>query len=288
MFSARIVVSGLLLLSACSNDSTGNGGTTGGTTGGGVADLAMTMPDLTLNNPQNPAGIGPAPVQLGSSSNVGAAGSYVILAKTGITNVTGSSMTGGNLGLSPAAASFITGFSLIADATNVFATSSSVVTPGRVYAADYADPTPTNLTTAVLGMQAAYSDAASRNHPDHLNLGSGNIGGQTLAPGLYTWGSSVTVPTDVTISGGANDTWIFQISNDLDVSTGVHVLLSGDAQAANIWWQVAGQATLHANAHFEGILLAQTGITLQTMASLHGRVLAQTLVAVDNNAITAP
>jgi hypothetical protein len=66
------------------------------------------------------------------------------------------------------------------------------------------------------------------------------------------------------------------------------VILSGGAQAKNIFWQVAGRVTIHANAHFEGIIFAKTGITLQTSASLHGRALAQSLVAIDNNAITAP
>jgi hypothetical protein len=241
-----------------------------------------------MNNPPNPSGLGPAPVDLGSPSDVASVGTYVLLAKTGITNVTGSSITGGSLGLSPAAASFITGFSLTADPSNVFATSASVVAPGKIYASNYATPTPSNLTTAVLKMQTAYTDAAGRTNPDHLNLGSGNIGGQTLAPGLYTWGTGVTVPTDVTIAGGANDVWIFQIANDLDVSSAKNVILSGGAQAKNIFWQVAGKVTIHSNAHFEGVVLCQTAITLQTTASMHGRALAQSLVALDNNAITAP
>jgi hypothetical protein len=255
-------------------------------TGGSTGDTRAA--DGGSHNPPNPSGLGPASVDLGSTTNLAAAGSYVLLAKTGITNVTGSSITGGHLGLSPAAATFITGFSLIADATNVFATSASVVSPARVYASNYAAPTPTNLTTAVLGMQTAYTDAAGRSNPDFLDLGSGNIGGRTLAPGLYTWGTGVTIPNDVTIAGGANDVWIFQISNDLDLSSATNVILSGGAQAKNIFWQVAGAAVIHANAHFEGIILSQTAITLQTNASMHGRALAQSLVAIDNNAITAP
>lgn len=245
-------------------------------------------PDGGTNNPPNPAGLGPAPVQLGSATDLAGAGSYVLLAKTGITNVTGSVITGGHVGLSPAAASFITGFSLIADSTNVFSTSSSVASPGRVYSSNYATPTPSNLTTAVLAMQAAYTDAASRTTPDFLNLSSGNLGGLTLEPGLYTWGTAVTIPTDVTISGGANDVWIFQISNNLEVTAAKRVVLAGGAQAKNIYWQVAGQVTLHAGAHLEGILLSQTAITLQTTATLHGRAYAQSLIAIDNNAITAP
>lgn len=261
----------LALLVACGNDSTGTS-VDGGAT----------------NNPQNPDGEGPAPVALGSATDLAAAGSYVLLAKTGITNVTGSSITGGHLGLSPAAASFITGFALIADGSNVFSTSSAVVAPGKIYAANYAAPTPTHLTSAILAMQSAYTDAAGRSDPDFLNLHGGNLGSKTLVPGLYKWGTAVTIPGDVTIAGAADDVWIFQISSNLDVSTGKRVILGGGAQAKNIYWQVAGSVTIHANAHVEGVILSKTGITLQTSASLHGRALAQTLVALDNNAITAP
>jgi len=212
----------------------------------------------------------------------------VLLAKTAITTVTGSSITGGNLGVSPAPASSITGFSLTADSTHVFSTSPSVVAPAKVFASNYAVPTPANLTTAVLAMQAAYTDAAGRTNPDFLNLGSGNIAGHTLAPGLYRWGTGVTIPDDVTISGSASDVWIFQISNDVDLSSAKQVKLSGGAQAKNIFWQVAGQVTIHADAHFEGIILSQTAITLQTTATMHGRALAQSMIAIDNNAVTAP
>jgi hypothetical protein len=239
-------------------------------------------------DPPDTVGLGPARVRLGSSTDLAAAGSYVLLAKTGITNVTGSTITGGHLGLSPAAASFITGFALDAHSTSVYATSASVVAPAKVYASDYESPTPSNLTTAVLDMEAAYSDAAGRSNPDFLDIGSGNIGGETLAPGLHRWGSDVTIADDVTFAGGANDVWILQISNDLDVSSAKRVILSGGARAANIFWQVSGQVTIHANAHFEGIILSQTAITLQTGASLYGRALAQSLIALDDNAVTVP
>ena len=264
----------LVAAAACGSDDPANG------VDGGMPDAMYA--------PQNPAGLGPAPVELGSSSDLAAVGSYVILAKTGITNVTGSSIAGGQLGLSPAAASFITGFALVADPSKMFSTSVSVVSPGKIYASNYAVPSPSNLTTSVLAMQAAYTDAAGRTNPDFKNLASGNLGGKTLTPGLYTWGSTVTIPEDVTISGGATDVWIFQIANDLDVSAAKNVILSGGAQARNIFWQIAGSVTIHATAHVEGVLLSKTGITLQTSASLHGRALAQSLVALDNNAITAP
>ncbi|MBA3395962.1 MAG: DUF3494 domain-containing protein [Deltaproteobacteria bacterium] len=260
--------------------------------GAGCGDSSSSSVDATTPdgkyNPPNPAGLGPAPIELGSTSDLAAAGSYVILAKTGVTNVTGSLITGGHVGLSPAAATFITGFGPSMDASNMFSTSASVASPGKIYASNYASPTPANLTVAVLAMQTAYSDAASRSDPDFLNLSSGNLGGLTLEPGLYHWGTTVTIPTDVTISGGANDVWIFQITNDLDVTAAQNIILAGGAQAKNIFWQVAGQATIHENAHFEGVIISKTAITLQTTATLRGRLLAQSLVAIDNNAITAP
>jgi hypothetical protein len=215
--------------------------------------------------------------------NLGAAGNYVILGKTAISNISISAVTG-DLGLSPAATSYITGFSLT-DATG-YAISAQVT--GKIFAADMADPTPINLTTAVENMITAYNDAAGRPSPDFLELGTGNIGGKTLTPGLYKWTNTVTLPNDVTISGGANDVWIFQIAGDLSMSSAVNVTLVGGAQAKNIFWQVAGQATFGPTSHFEGIILSMTGITYQTGASMHGRALAQTAVVLDGNAVTQP
>ena len=175
-----------------------------------------------------------APVDLGS------AGNFVILAKAGI-STTGTTSIVGNIGVSPVAATYITGFGLTMDSSTQFSTSSLVT--GKVYAADYASPTPTVMTTAISNMQTAYTDAAGRTLPDSTELGAGNIGGMTLAPGLYKWSSGLLIPTDVTLSGSSNSIWIFQIAQNLDVSDGVHVLLSGGAQANNIFWQVAGQTT---------------------------------------------
>jgi Ice-binding-like/Bacterial Ig-like domain len=216
---------------------------------------------------------------------LGAAGNFVVLAKTAISTVPSSGLTG-NIGVSPAAATFLTGFSLVADSTNVFSNSTQVV--GKVYAANYAVPTPTTLTTSIGNMESAYTDAASRPTPDFLELGSGNIGGKTLAPGLYKWTSTITIPTGVTIAGGANDVWIFQTTGDLSQTAASSVTLSGGAQAKNIFWQVAGQVTLGANSHFEGVILSKTAITLQTGATMNGRALAQTQVALQQATITQP
>lgn len=219
--------------------------------------------------------------------NLGSAGNFVILAKSGISTVPASAVTG-DLGVSPIDSSAITGFSLILDSTTQFSRSSQVV--GKVYAADYASPTPANLTTAVSDMETAFTDAAGRSLPDFTELGSGNIGGMTLAPGLYKWGTDVTIPTDVTISGGPNAIWIFQIAGNLTIAGAKSVILSGGAQARNIFWQVSGGVgvALGTTSHFEGNILAQKAIALQTGASINGRLLAQAAVTLDANTVTVP
>ncbi|MBE0622577.1 MAG: DUF3494 domain-containing protein [Burkholderiales bacterium] len=223
-------------------------------------------------------GLGPAPVLLGT------AGNFVILAKTAVSTVPSSAITG-DVGVSPAATSFLTGFSLTLVGTTS-ATSTQVT--GNLYGADMTTPTNTKLTTAVADMETAYTDAAGRVTPDFTNFGAGEIGGQTLVPGLYTWTGGVTISTDVTISGGANDVWIFQIPGNLTMSAAKGVILGGNAKAKNIFWQVAGVADMGAGAHFEGIVLSKTAITLQTGVSMNGRALAQTAVALDQNAVTKP
>jgi hypothetical protein len=218
-----------------------------------------------------------------SSVQLGAAGNFVIVAKSAINNSATSAVTG-DLGISPAATSYITGFSL----TNATGYATSAQVTGKIFAADMAVPTPTNMTTAVNNMVTAYNDAAGRPSPDFLELGTGNIGGKTLVPALYKWTGNVTIPADVTISGGANDIWIFQIAGNLTMSSAVRMTLLGNAQAKNIFWQVAGQATFGTTAHVEGIILSKTGITFQTGASMSGRALAQTAVILDANTITMP
>jgi hypothetical protein len=216
---------------------------------------------------------------------LGTAGNFAVLSKTGISSISPSVVTG-DMGVSPAALTYITGFSLIADATNVFATSTQVV--GNVYAANNAVPTPSNLTTAISDMALAYTDAAGRPIPDFLNLGGGSIGGLTLAPGLYKWSSGVNIATDVVISGKPNDVWIFQISGDLNMSAAKQIILTDGALAKNIFWQVTGQAVIGTTAHFEGIVLSQTEVILATGASMNGRALAQTAVTLDSATLTQP
>jgi len=211
--------------------------------------------------------------------NLGVAGDFVILSKTGVTDVYKSAVTG-DVGTSP-----ITGAAMLLKCNEV---------TGTIYTVDAAGPLPcrvtnaTRLGTAVLNMQAAYTDAAGRVKPDFLNLGAGNIGGKTLTPGLYKFTTALIIPTDVTITGSATDIWIFQVAGTLKMSSAVRITLAGGAQAKNIFWQTSGAVTLGTTSHFEGNILSQTAINLQTGASINGRMLAQTAVTLQMNTVVMP
>jgi hypothetical protein len=221
-----------------------------------------------------------------ASVNLGTAGNFAILAKTGI-STTGVTLITGDIGVSPAAATYITGFGLIMDASGAFSTSLLVI--GNVIAADYASPTSTKMTTAVSDMETAYTDAAGRTSPDHTELYAGDLTGKTLVPGLYKWSTGVLISAGgVTISGAASDVWIFQIAQTLELANGAAITLSGGAQASKIFWQVAGQVTLGTTAAMKGIILCQTAIAMHTGATLSGRALAQTAITLDANAVLGP
>jgi len=200
--------------------------------------------------------------------DLGTAGDYVILSYAGITNDLTSDITG-DIGVSPLTS--ITGFELTMDSSNVFATSDQV--DGRVYASNYAVPTPANLTTAVGDKGTAYTDAAGR-AADHTGLHAGDLSGETLVPGVYKWDTNVVINDDVTLDGAADDVWIFQISGQLTQAANTSIILDGDAQAKNIFWQVTETVSIGTEAHFEGIVLGWTNITLGTGASVNGRLFA--------------
>ncbi len=218
------------------------------------------------------------------SVNLGRAGGFAILAKSGISTVPTSDIVG-NIGVSPISATAITGFSLIADSTNVFSTATQVT--GKVYAADYAVPTPSNMTTAVSDMERAYTDAAGR-AAGVTELGAGNIGGMTLGRGVYKWGTGVLIPSDLTLNGSSKDVFIFQIAQGLTVSNGTQINLTGGALAKNVYWQVAGAVDVGTTAHIEGVVLTKTAVALHTGATIEGRLLAQTAVTLDSSTVIEP
>jgi hypothetical protein len=215
------------------------------------------------------------------------AGDFALLSKAGISTVPQSTITG-DIGCSPIAAEALTGFTLTADSSNAFSTSTQIVGGGKAYAANFAVPTPFKMTTAIRDMETAYVDAAGRTNPTSTQLVSGLIGGLTLEPGLYKCSTNVLVDTDATLDGGSDDVWIFQISGNLMVAPGKKLLLSGGALAKNIFWQVAGFVEVMPNAEFQGILLSKTGVSFRTGASHNGRVLAQTAIVLQSATITQP
>ncbi len=215
--------------------------------------------------------------------DLGTAGDYVILAKTGIAN-TGTATISGNVGLSPAFESALTGFAETLDVSGASATSTQV--SGKIFTADMAAPTPAKLTAAGKDMTFAYNEAEGRLSPDDTDLNSGILNGDTFVPGLYKWNSSVAIAGDINISGGANDVWIFQITDDLLAAHTIN--LTGGAQAKNIYWQVGGKAIFGASADFKGIILCKSGIKLNSGAVLTGRALAVKTVTLEGNTVTQP
>jgi hypothetical protein len=245
--------------------------TTAAKTAGGSA---MAAPIVVAFRTKPVASVAQTPVSLG------AAGTFALLTKSGITNVY-ASVINGDVGASP-----ITGAA-------IHLTCGEVKT-GKVYSVDAAGPVPCNipnaalLLSAVSDMQLAYTNAAGRKSPDFLELGGGEIGGLTLAPGLYKWGTGVAISKDVTVSGGPNDVWIFQIAGPVNQASATRVTLVGGAQAKNVFWQVGGAVSIGTTAHFEGIMLAKTNVAVKTGASATGRLLAQTAVTLQQNTVTQP
>lgn len=238
----------------------------------GILSLALGLSGSTYVS-----AVGAGPVDLLS------AGHFVILSETGLTNVPTSAITG-DIGTSPITGAAITGLDC-------------VEVTGTIYTVDATGPAchvtaASDLTTAVLDMQAAYSDAAGRpaGLGSFLNLGAGNVAGVTLIPGTYTWNSAVNIPTDLAFDaqGNPNAVWILQVAGTLDLAAGKRVTLIGGAQAKNIFWQISGAVSLGASSHFEGTILAKTNIAMVTGATINGRALAQTAVTLQSNALTIP
>jgi hypothetical protein len=248
----------------------------GGGSGGGAAGGGAGEPFSTTNNSTSVGAV-----------NLGTAASFAILSKAGV-STTGTTTVDGHIGVSPAAESSLTGFSQARAAPNTFSTSGLVA--GWLYAANMAPPTPTQMTTAIGDMEIAYTDAATRpaGVGANLNLGAGTLTNATLAPGTYTWGTDLNIPTNLTLSGNATDVWIFQINGNLIQDNGTRITLAGGALPKNIFWQLTGAATIGTTAHFEGIILSQTAIAMNTGATINGRLLAQTAVTLDANAVAQP
>lgn len=229
--------------------------------------------------------------------DLGAADSFALLAKTGITN-TGShaSHITGNIGNSPGTAAQMDNVFCSEITGTIYGVNTAYTGSGDPSCFAGTAPDKTFVDNAILAIETAYGDAAGRALPNGTELYGGNLGGRVFAPGLYKWSTNVTIPTDVTLSGGANDVWIFQISGDLSIASGgsvpagIKVKLIGGAQAKNVFWQVGGGvgATLGTYSTFNGTILSSKQVILQTGAVLNGRALAQTQVTLDADTVIKP
>jgi hypothetical protein len=219
--------------------------------------------------------------------NLGTAGSYTILSKSGITNVSPSAIVG-NVGTSP-----ITGAALLLTCAEVIPYGGVIHTVAAAGPLGCTTTAASTLTTAVGDMEAAYTAAASLTHStaDHLNVGAGilAVGDEViLEPGVYTWGSTLLIPSDITLQGTAStDVWIFQVAGTLTMSNDVKMTFSGAGNPENVFWQVSGAVTLGTGSHFIGTLLGKTSIAVQTHATVNGRLLAQTAVTLQKNIVWA-
>lgn len=133
----------------------------------------------------------------------------------------------------------------------------------------------------------AYNDAAGR----AAGATYADLVGLILAPGVYSSASSLAVSGTVTLdaAGDPDAVWIFQAGSTLITASDSIVALIGGAQAGNVFWQVGSSATLGTGTDFAGSILAFTSITLNTGAVVDGRVLALNgAVTLDDNIIIVP
>ena len=211
------------------------------------------------------------PIQTTTQATVqlGAASGLAILAGSAVSN-TGSTTVTGNMGLSPG-------------------TSVGGFPPGILVGTLHINDA--IATQAKLDLTTAYNDAAGRTATDIVTL-SGNLGGLTLTPGLYKSTSSLAVSSgDLTFDakGNSNAVFIIQIASTLTTTSGRKVILSGGAQASNIFWQVGSSATFGTTSVFKGTVMAMQSITFNTGATLDGRALARSgAIVMAGNAIVAP
>lgn len=205
------------------------------------------------------ASAAPSPVGLGTATT------FSVLAGTTVTN-TGASVVSGDLGVSPGAA--VTGFP------------PGQVISGTVHAADAV------ATQAQSDLTTAYNDAAGRTTDVTV---SADLGGQTLAPGVYTAAAGLALTGTVTLDGqnDPNAVFIFQAGSTLTTASNSTVALIRGTNPCNVFWQVGSSATLGTASTFAGTIMALTSATVQTATTVAGRVLARNgAVTLDANTIT--
>jgi hypothetical protein len=232
--------------------------------------------------------------------DLGTAANYVILDQatvtyTPIATVSSTPKITGNIGISPAAASFITGFALNLPAGGAYSTSTLVT--GNIFAPGYANPTPANLTTAIGDKNTAYTAAAGMataggglagGTPGSACPGTGALGGITLTPGVYTCTTTISIASGAAVTLSGAGVYVIKTTQGLTQAANTQVTLTNGAVPENVFWQVAGAVSIGSGAHMEGVILTASDITLITGATVKGRLFGSTGVKMDSNTVTQP
>jgi hypothetical protein len=206
-----------------------------------VLAVAFMIPHWTL-------AAGPAPVDLKSAAH------FTILAASTTTTV-GAGIINGDVGLSPVG--------------------SQGIPPARIHGMIYNGDPDGIAAQAQLDLSAAIIAASPAQLPGGINAGA-ELGSKTLVAGVYkSPDGSYGITGDLTLFGGPDDVWVFQMASTLTVAVSGRVILTGGAQARNVFWQVGSSATLGTSSVFKGTIMAYASITMNASSTLDGRALAQ-------------
>jgi len=257
------------LISSCSN-----GFDTGTNQNATISGPLSNNAIITAATPS----ISPVAVDLKTAARFG------ILSGVAITSTGYSTIDNFDVGIYPGVRSQVVGFP------------PAVILNGAVYASDDVS-NPATLAYLIQAKQDlidAYTFAEAAISPTPVII-AGDQGGRILTPGIYKSTSTVLIESgNLTLDaqGDSAAVWIFQVGSALTTvgGSGGNVVLTGGAQAKNVFWQITSSATLGANTAFNGNLLALTSITLNTGARITGRVLARNaaVTLTSTNIITKP
>jgi hypothetical protein len=261
-----------VFLGACGSAVDAPADTSAASTGSPAAESSATAAtaDALAGTPDSGASVdsGASPAAVASAPSLGSASSFAVLAASTVTCANLSAVTG-DVGVSPGTA--ITGFA------------PSCTITGTIHEGDATAA----QAHADLGIAYAALQAVACEH----DLTGKDLGGQTLAPGVYCFDTTAGLTGALTLDGGgdASATWIFQVGTAVTTSSGASVVMAGSGAPGNVFWQVGSSATIAIGTAFQGNILAAASISLVSGSSLVGRALAlNAAVTSDHNAVSLP
>jgi len=195
-----------------------------------------------------------------TAPTLGTVKQFAVLAASTATN-TGDTKVVGDLGVYPG--STVTGFSPPGESSGALHLATAVAEQAQL-----------DLTTAFNTLTQ---------QPCDFDLSGKDLGGLTLLPGVFCFSSSAQLTGELTLVGGASDTFIFKIGTSLNIASASIV---AGTPVCNVFWQIGSSATLGTGSQLIGNIMAQASVTLNTDAKVYGRALARTgAVTMDTNLI---